>query len=332
MNSESNYPSLGQPNAALALRDHTQIAHSYGYKETSADNDDDDEIDLRDLWQVIVRRKWLILSIATLVFILALVITFMMTPTYRASTSLQIDQENQNFLKYDIQAQTQAVATKDFYSTQYELLKSHTLANRVIEQLGLESALKGDQLAKPFFTEQLDKLKASFASDPILETTENGEQTQSEQPLTVLGEMPLSVRLLAKISVAPVKNSQIVTIYYDDSNPQRASDVANSIADNFIEMNLERRRNAAQYAEKALKEELILAQGRLLESEAKLNDYAKEKGIIATDDKESLTSQKMRELNQALTQAENDRVKAQSEYEQASKSRPQPYKTQPSKR
>lgn len=318
MHSEPQYPSYipEQPNAALVLRDNTQVAHPYGYKNDRTD-DEDDEIDLRELWQVIVRRKWLILSIALLVFILTLAITLLMTPIYRASTTLQIDPENQNVLKYDIQAQTQAAAvnTKDFYQTQYELLKSSTLANRVIEQLDLASTLKGDQLAKPFFTEQLDKFKASFSSDSAANTAENADEVSS-----AIGERPLSEFFLENISIDPVKNSQIVTVHYDDANPQLASNVANSIADNFIEMNLERRRNAALYAEKALKEELVLAQSRLLESEAKLNNYAKEKGIIATDDKESLTSQRMRELNQALTQAENDRVKAQSEYEQASKS------------
>lgn len=58
----------------------------------------------------------------------------------------------------------------------------------------------------------------------------------------------------------------------------------------------------------------------MLESEEKLNTYAKERGIIATDNKESLTSQKLRELSGALTIAESDRIKAESEYQQASQS------------
>jgi uncharacterized protein involved in exopolysaccharide biosynthesis len=189
MHSESHYPSNlpEQPYAAPALRDNTQVAHPYGYKDERSD-EDDDEIDLRELWQVIVRRKWLILSIALLVFILSLVITFLMTPIYRASTTLQIDPENQNVLKYDIQVQSQATSTnaKDFYQTQYELLKSNTLANRVIEQLALESALKGDQLAKPFFAEQLDKFTASFATSP-----EPANASTTEEAELIVGERPL---------------------------------------------------------------------------------------------------------------------------------------------
>ncbi|TXH71067.1 MAG: polysaccharide biosynthesis tyrosine autokinase [Thiothrix sp.] len=319
MHSQNYLSNLPEQNkSALVLTDPNQALRPYNYPEERAD-EDDDEIDLRELWQVIVRRKWLILSIALLVLALTVIITFMMTPIYRASTTLQIDPENQNILKYDIQAQAQATTpnTKDFYQTQYELLQSNTLANRVIDQLSLESALKGDQLAKPFFAEQWDKFKLSLATT---EATANSTDTDNAKPQDMLlGEKPLSEYFLANVSIAPVKNSQIVTVHYDDTDPKRAADIANALADNFIELNLERRRNAAQYAEQKLKEEVTLAQGRMLESEAKLNNYAKDKGIIVTDDKESLTSQKMRELNQALTQAENDRVKIQSDYEQASK-------------
>ena len=178
-----------QDKTSLVLHDNIQALKPYDYREERA-REENDEIDLRELWQVIVRRKWLILSIALLVLALAVIITFMMTPIYRASTTLQIDPENQNILKYDIQAQAQNnnANTKDFYQTQYELLQSGILANRVIEQLGLESILKGDQLVKPFFAEQWDNFKQSFVNDK--KTTE--EASTPEPQGVLLGEQPVS--------------------------------------------------------------------------------------------------------------------------------------------
>ena len=242
----------------------------------------------------------------------------MMTPIYRASATLQINPEDTKVLEYDVETNNPNTSGKDFYQTQYELLKSNTLANRVIEQLGLESALQDTKLAKPFFAEQLDNLRALL--QPEKPQADGNEEKIITDAASLTGERPLSVNFLANLSVAPVKNSQIVTIHYDDPNPQKAANIANAVADNFIDMNLERRRDAATYAEKFLKDELVGAKSRLLESETKLNNYAKERGIITTDDKESLTSQKLRALNQSLAEAERDRVKTESEYQQAGNS------------
>ena len=111
----------------------------YDYLEQQQQDDDDDEIDLKELWQIIVRRKWLILTIALLVFTITTLATLMMTPIYRASATLQINPDVSQILEYDVSAQgAQASIGKDYYQTQYELLKSRLLAGRVIEELNRE--------------------------------------------------------------------------------------------------------------------------------------------------------------------------------------------------
>lgn len=274
------------------------------------DDEGDDEIDLRELWAVIKRRKGTILLITLLIFIGTLIATLMMTPIYRANVTLQIDTDTAKVLNYDIETDTRPTNDKDFYQTQYELLKSRTLARKTIDSLSLEPLLKGEELAKPFFADTLTEIKKFFAGEKANE--------QTAQNIKV-GEYPLEEKFLANLTVSPVKNSRIVTVSYDDEDPQLAANIANSLADNFINMNLNRRKDAASYAENFLQDELATAKSKLEESEAKLIEFAKKESIIRMDDEKqgSLTSQKMGELNAALTEAEKERIEAESKYKQA---------------
>ena len=69
-----------------------------------------------------------------------------MKPVYRASTTIQIKEEAQ-VLEYDVESKGGNVNHRDFYQTQYELLKSRMLAKRTIEDLGMESAFRQQKLA-----------------------------------------------------------------------------------------------------------------------------------------------------------------------------------------
>lgn len=275
------------------------------------DEKDDDEIDLRELWSVLKRRKGTILLIALLVFIGTLIVTLMQTPIYRASVTLQINTESAKVLDYDVEAtDARPVNDKDFYQTQYELLKSRTLARKTIDALSLESTLKEEELAKPFFADTMGEIKKLFIGETPTEQTSQKIQ---------LGQYPLEAKFLDNLTVSPVKNSRIVTVSYDSEDPQLAATITNSLANNFIEMNLNRRKDSASYAEKFLQEELANAKSKLEESEGKLIEFAKKESIIRMDDEKqgSLTSQKMGELNAALTEAEKERIEAESKYKQA---------------
>ena len=285
---------------------------------TTTNDGDDDEIDLQALWLILKRRKGTIVLLALLVFIGVAIATFMMKPVYRSNVTLQIDTENQKVLDFDVEAgNSRPVDSKDFYQTQYELLKSRSLARMTIDSLSLESYFQEQKLAKPFYAEALEKLKTDFFGKVENDTTETVEN--NDQKPKKLGQRPIEDRLLANVTVSPVKNSRIVTISYDDSDPEMATAIANSMAENFIQMNLTRRKDAASYAENFLKNELANAKSKLEESEAKLVSFAKKEDIVKMDDESqgSLTSQTMAALNSALTVAQQDRISAESKFKQA---------------
>ncbi|SEA74119.1 capsular exopolysaccharide family [Thiothrix caldifontis] len=287
------------------------------------DDSDDDEIDLRELWSVIKRRKGTIALIFVLVTMISLLVTLSMTPIYRAGVTLEINTEEKRVLDYDVEAGSQGPTdSKDFYQTQYELLKSRSLADRVIDRMKLESRLKGEELEKPFYADTLTTVKSWFNFSGNT-TGDNPDSLDSSTPTMAskLGERPLSSIFLNNVTVAPVKNSKIVTVHYDDPDPEMAALVANALADNYIDMNLERRAGSTDYAKKFLEEQLAQTKSKLEESESKLVQYAKEKSIFNTDDKTSLVSQKLQGLSAALTEAEKERIATESEFKQAQASK-----------
>ena len=291
------------------------LAHS-GYSVDG--KDDDDEIDIKELFSVILRRKGTIVLVAMLTFIAALVITLMMKPIYRATTTLQVSAESTKVLNYDVDADGGASNSRDFYSTQFEILKSRSLAKRTMEGMGLESVLAGDKLAKPFFSETVEGIKSLFSGSEEKDSVLEPDEFDQDEVGSAIGKAPLENRLIAMLSVSPVKNSEIVKLSYDSTDPQLAANVVNSVAANYIELNLERRVNAASFAKEFLGKQLADVKSRLEESQVNLNNYAKEKGLFKTGDEKSLslTALKISQLSTALGEVETKRIEAQTKYQQ----------------
>ena len=106
--------------------------------ENMAENQD--EVDLLAYWRVIVKRRWLIVAILASVLLLTLLWTLTTAPIYRATSVLQIDNEEQNLVQpAGLNAAGQASNwDPQFLQTQYELLKSRALAERVADYLNLD--------------------------------------------------------------------------------------------------------------------------------------------------------------------------------------------------
>ena len=102
---------------------------------------DDEAIHFRDLWRVVVKRKWVVIAVFLIVLATALVATMMTTPIYRATITLKIEREASKVVDFKGGSVVpEEAGDLEFYRTQYELLKSRSLAERVVAQLNLRAA------------------------------------------------------------------------------------------------------------------------------------------------------------------------------------------------
>lgn len=286
----------------------TQVFHP-GF--AGMQDDDADTIDLREYWHIIVKRKWTVISFFLIVVIAVATATFLMTPIYRATTVLQIEREAAKVVEFKDVSPTESVGDRDFYQTQYELLKSNTLAQRVIEQLGLEHRMtlqdrKDASLSEWFADNFGGGSKESIAvRDKLDRAGADSARTRRVQ------------NFLNDLTVLPVRNSRLVKVSYDAPDPVLAASVANAIAQNFIGVNLERRFDASSYAKTFLEERIKQVKSKLEETERAQVEYARSQEIFSVD-KDGVTTdaQNLQEFNTALARVQQERIKAESLYMQ----------------
>ena len=97
----------------------------------SRDWQEAEEIHLRDYIDVIVRRKWLILSIVALVFLSTSVFTLSVTRIYEAAATIEVSQETPHVTTFQ-EVLGSEIQAREFYETQVELLHSRAMIDRVI--------------------------------------------------------------------------------------------------------------------------------------------------------------------------------------------------------
>src|SRR3990172_10811832 len=105
---------------------------------------DEKEIHLRNYLRVIIKRRYNVYTFFAIVFALALIKTFSTTPIYTATTKVLIEKNeraamtalNPYYIDYD----------PEFNETQYQLIKSFSVAQRVVRMLSPDGQ-KADRIA-----------------------------------------------------------------------------------------------------------------------------------------------------------------------------------------
>ena len=94
------------------------------------------EINLKDYLDIIMRRKWLIVTVLTLVFLSTLIFTLTATRIYEASAVVEVSQETSHVTTFQ-EVLGSEIQTREFYETQAELIRSKTMIDRVSQKLDL---------------------------------------------------------------------------------------------------------------------------------------------------------------------------------------------------
>ena len=267
---------------------------------TATEPRDDDEIDLLEYWNILRERQWLVLGVAAAILAIALVVTLLATPIFRAGTTLQIERDTMKVTSFEGIAPVESPTDRDFYQTQYELLQSRTLATRVVQDLRLvEHAEYADTI------ESVDERVEEEGLAP-------GAAQQAR-------ERAVADAVLEQLTIEPVRNSRLVKVNFDSPDPQLAARTANAWAEAFIESNLERRFEAASYATEYLEERLAQLKARLEDSERAVVDFSAAEEIVSVGEgSPSLSAQNLSQLNTALAKAQDLRIHAESKWQQAS--------------
>ncbi|MEX0852705.1 MAG: polysaccharide biosynthesis tyrosine autokinase [Bauldia sp.] len=269
---------------------------------------DDVGPDLRKYLWLLVKHRWIIVGSVVLFASLGLMVTFLATPIFRASATIQINRDVPKVV--DVQRDLQPLDTggAEFYQTQYELLKSRSLADRVVASLNLEDDAQFLAADAPSPWAKLRRwlFGGKRDSGPVDSVADVAARRKAAAD-----------RVLANLGVEPVRASSIVRLSFNSPNPGLASRIANAVGEGFITENLERRFAATAYARKFLEERLQQLKLKLEESERELVAYAAAQHIVSADDKQTLAMTNLTDANAALAKTTTDRLRNALLWEQA---------------
>ena len=307
------------PVRSLALRGPHALTHPALRDERAAEIEDDG-LDLRDLLRVVRKHKWMLLAVTLLCGVVAVVHSLRSTPMYSATALVQIDRTAQQVVSFnrDVDAELNYWDDGSQLQTQIELLKSRALAERVIDEMGLNRRSTPEALPGSGDTGALGERDApteapqSFVERLLANYRQLGTPAvQDEQVLSRDGAIGA---FRGSVSIEPVRNSRLVNIVVVNSNAELAARIANTMARTFMAMNLERRLESSNYARNFLEDQIRTTKARLEESERVINEYAKRNQILTLDDKTEVATQGFASISAALSRAEEERIKAEAVY------------------
>ena len=274
---------------------------------------DPDEIDLRAYWGILVKRYRLIAAIMAGVVAVALLQTLMTQPLYRASALMQVEKEGPPIVATQGAMPYYDGWDPEFLNTQYELLRSRALAERVANELNLNAqALEG--LNDPGW---IGRVLA------LLRPTQKTKQSPSETmtpPGQTEGLLKQATGVIqGGLNVVPIKESRLVRLDFDSPDPAFSVRVVNAVAEGFIASTLERRMGTTSYAKTYLEDQLKQTKLKLEDSERKLVEFAQKENLVNTGGEgASLATQNLTDLNASLADAQSQRIRAEARWRQAS--------------
>ncbi|PCG12964.1 exopolysaccharide biosynthesis protein [Sphingomonas adhaesiva] len=266
---------------------------------------------IRQYLRIAMRWRYVIIGAIAACVLIGLVITLLMTPKFTATATVEIARESSRVTDFQGVDREAGVLDQEFYQTQYGLLRSRALSERVANQMRLVDDAS--------FFELLGYTKQTPAFAKI-----NGRYNAAgrAERQRIAGEL-----LLKNVSINPTRLSRLVDISFTSPDADFSTRIANAWADNFIQTNLERKVQATSYGRNLLQRQLGLQKERLDESQRQLVAYASRQGIInlpaqnagngAVTSERSIVADDLATLNAALSQATADRIQAEARNRQA---------------
>ncbi len=254
-------------------------------------------LDLRHLLTVFQRRLALFIAVAMIVFALVVVITFQLTPLYRANTQLIIDPRQEQVIDLN---QVLSGLTPDtaVVESEVQIIKSRSLAGKVVDELNLTDdpdfnpnmvKLEGFALWKHDVGSMVGNLFSA-----LLPKDERAENLTAEEQTAAVRDGAIS-ELLRILNVRRSGLTYVISLNVESPDPRKAATIVNTIADKYLVDQLESKFEATQRANEWLEERLSSLRAEVQAAERAVEIYRAQEGLLNAEGS-SLTEQQIAEL------------------------------------
>ncbi|HUP61180.1 MAG TPA: polysaccharide biosynthesis tyrosine autokinase [Thermoanaerobaculia bacterium] len=243
------------------------------------------EVHLSHYWNVI-RKRW---KVAAAILFVVMLGTFLASyfskPLYQGRIQIEIERESPNTTVEDLFGI--AGSDQEFLQTQYVLLKTRGLAQRVIEEHKL-------------------------LNDPEFYPPGIAGKTPAEIK-SITEEMAGAI--LGGVVVEPVPPTRLVRVSYISTSPRLSQKIAEAWGESFMRMNVAKKLDSVRQASEFLSGQITQVEADLEQTRRDLQVYGESKGIISVDEGTgNVTIQKLGQLNTDVTNAQNNLFEKQAAY------------------
>jgi polysaccharide biosynthesis transport protein len=264
-----------------------RLTNSYGLKEPEPAGGHD-YMSIRMLWDILLRRRWTVVTVTVVLATLVGLSSFRTTPVYRATARVDVEPETPLAQSVTDLVELQQNWDMDdtFLTTQMEVLKSDTLAWRTVEQMRLAE--------NPHFWAAGDagKITAERRKQQLIRTFQGG----------------LSVQLVPK--------TRMLLVSYESTDAELAARICNSLVTNFIDYGYKQKFDSSRQAAEWMEQQLDELKMKVEKSQELMVGYEREHAIAGSDEKENVQEQMLSDLGRNVTAAQSERIQKESLYNQ----------------
>jgi succinoglycan biosynthesis transport protein ExoP len=250
---------------------------------------EDPSVPATELW-ALVAKGWRLIVFCTLAGVVGgVLLTLFAEPQYRATVVLNVDHDANHL--FEVSDSQVAIYDPAFLVTQTRLMRSREVAERVIARLDL---LGNPEVAvrRSGFFRLLDDVTPGGSRDVAAAAN----------------------RIQAAVKATIVPQSNLVELTYIGHSPKASADIANALAESYIEWSMESKFQVVGQASKFLNTEIEQLKSEVSSKEDALHSYGLQKDIISVDPGTNVTLQKLEALNKDYSNAVSDRVAKGAHY------------------
>ena len=264
---------------------------------------DEISFNLERYWQSILDNKWRIALFVFMVLLASYFIINSLAPQYKATATVLIERKETQVVPVDALYGLDA-ESEEYLATEFEVLRSRPLAEKVVRKLGLAS-------------------EPAFVGEDGVISTDGGAGGLKNKLLGFIGlgkskeemtrvadvEREIARRELLKdyverLSIFPLRKTQLVEVSFEAPTPMLARDIANAHAEAYIESDLEARLERTKTAASWLAGQVQGLRGDLNRAKGELAAYIEQENIIDIEgDVQDIVSQELKELQGQMVES-----------------------------
>ncbi len=258
--------------------------------------DGDDALDLRKYLGAL-RRHWPVVLVCMLITVsYALIQYTLTTKLYRSTATIQIERKRLSVMALGGQGGwLEDWWNMEYYPTQYRLLRSRGMAERVVKNLRLYQ--------NPVFTGRPASL------------IPQGAEPAPQEQLSDSQLARLASRVRAGLNVRPIETTQLVELSYVSANPELAAQLANGYAEAFIEWGVETRSSTVVQASSFLARQIETLRQEIEDRQKLLNSIISESDFSLDPAGEALLKRRQ-VLEQQYNSVMVERLNSETDYQE----------------